>query len=151
MEDSSGDGIARRLRRPLTRSSVKPRLLFPTKTTEDRRAPHEDEEAVTDIEDHVLAQVVAEEEPQRPQTPVKMAVDDIETPDAPRFAPASPPATVRATRSGNKATTPMKPVRGGKRSPFDGWARTKNGSKDHGHKRPGEALEGDGGAKRTRT
>ena len=136
-------------KRPLTRSSIKPRLLFPGhEKANDEPISLEDEEADTDIEDHVMSQLTDE----KFETPAE-AVDDMPgTPDAPKFAPASPPDSRRTTRSGNKAgeeATPIKP-RGGKRSPFDGWRRVKNGADNHGHKRPGSPLSNDAAAKRTR-
>ncbi|KAG6016132.1 hypothetical protein E4U43_004177 [Claviceps pusilla] len=107
-EDDDGSQISR----PLTRSSVQPRLLFPTpKMTE------EDEEALTDVED----MNIAESAPQTPRKPQSLST---KTPEAPRFAPASPPDTRRTTRSANKLSeTPMKAA--GRKSPFDSWPRTK--------------------------
>jgi len=140
-EDSSA--VSKRL----TRSSIKPRLLFPPDATEEDGAD-EDEEADTEIEDGP----VDEKEADVPETPLELVEVAPDTPKAPKFAPASPPTTARATRSGNKAAdelTPMKPARGGKRSPFDGWRQTKSGS-GGGHKRPADELASDVPAKRTR-
>ncbi|KAK4109705.1 hypothetical protein N656DRAFT_782537 [Canariomyces notabilis] len=126
-------------RRPFTRSSIKPRLLFPTTKAGESKTVNEDEEAATDIEDHVLAGM----EEDQPVTPADLVEHAPGTPDAPRFAPASPPTTARTTRSANKKvveSTPMKSKQPGKRSPFDGWRRTKNGSQSTGHKRPGDEL-----------
>jgi hypothetical protein len=126
-------------RRPFTRSSIKPRLLFPTTKAGESKTVNEDEEAATDIEDHVLAGM----EEDQPFTPADLVEHAPGTPDAPRFAPASPPTTARTTRSANKKvveSTPMKSKQPGKRSPFDGWRRTKNGSQSTGHKRPGDEL-----------
>lgn len=133
-------------RRPFTRSSIKPRLLFPTTTAsestttnEDEEATTdiEDEEAATDIEDHVLAGMEAS-----PATPFDLTVDAPATPETPRFAPASPPTTARTTRFGTKkastSTTKAKPAN--KRSPFDGWRRVKGGAQTSGHKRAGDDL-----------
>lgn len=96
---------------------------------------------------------MAEAEGDIPRTPVDLVEETPGTPVAPKFAPASPPTTSRTTRHGNKTadeTTPMKPTRGGKRSPFDGWRRVKNnGAESHGHKRSGDDLAADP-AKRTR-
>ncbi|KAG9248712.1 hypothetical protein BJ878DRAFT_412166 [Calycina marina] len=77
---------------PLTRSAVKPRLLFPSPEQKKARAQKspiadEDEEAVTDIEDPELA------------TPAEEQAKFIATPKASKFAPVSPPTTLRATRS----------------------------------------------------
>jgi len=79
------------LHRPLTRSSIKPRLLFPSpqqvKAKEKKsQLSEDDEEAITDIEEHEFS-TPAEEQ------------DVVVTPKAPKFAPASPPTTGRATRS----------------------------------------------------
>lgn len=118
--------------RPLTRSSIKPRLLFPTQKQQQERetADLDDEEATTDIEDpedHVT-------------TPVKQTV----------FSPATPPTTGHATRSSTKrAPEPVDtiPYKGKKVSPFDGWARTKAGSGTatgaggNGKKREAEPVE----------
>ena len=139
-------------RRPLTRSSIKPRLLFAPKVEEPPVISKSDEEAETDIEDHVRESFKED----RPSTPMELVEDAPGTPEAPRFAPASPPATARTTRYGSKKldATPMKgkgAARGGKRSPFEGWRRTKSGAaaESSGSKRPGGELES-GAAKRTR-
>ncbi|KAK4454088.1 hypothetical protein QBC34DRAFT_177186 [Podospora aff. communis PSN243] len=128
----------------LTRSSIKPRLLFARKSEE----PEVDEEEVaTEIEDNVIM-LDAENDP---TTPLNLAEQAPGTPKAPKFAPASPPTTVRTTRFGRKSreTTPVKTTaleapkeaaaRGSKRSPFDGWRRVK-GSSESGQKRGGDAL-----------
>jgi hypothetical protein len=149
-EDLDAEIVERRLDRPLTRSSIKPRLLFPTpqqiKAKETRSQVTEDEEeAVTDIED--------------PSTP--MDHDEmVTTPKASRFAPASPPTTARVTRSkdvimsspagpasDDEVAPPLAP-RGGKLSPFDGWSQTK--SIGSGKKRSGEPLAKARGVKKTR-
>ena len=142
----------RHLEYPLTRSSIKPRLLFPTsqqiKAKEARSQVTEDEEeATTDIED---PSAMDEEE-------------KITTPKPPRFAPASPPTTARVTRSKDVLmSSPARPAsddeivppgaprtpRGGKLSPFDGWSQSK--SIAGGKKRGGEALTKARGAKKTR-
>ncbi|KAL2261022.1 hypothetical protein VTK26DRAFT_4802 [Humicola hyalothermophila] len=135
-------------RRPFTRSSIKPRLLFPVVNADDSSVANEDEEAVTDIEDHVLAG----EEPGSPATPVDLLDKEPGTPEAPRFAPASPPTTARTTRFGSKKAseaTPMKTKTTAKRSPFDGWPRVKSGAHSGSHKRQGDELSS-AGPKRTR-
>jgi hypothetical protein len=133
-----------RRRGPTTRSSIKPRLLFPRETKGKQTAPiantHEDEEAVTDIEDHVL-DGVEDVQGVEPETPAYISEEMVQTPAAPRFAPASPPSTVRATRSTDKlrdADTPMKKPKNP--SPFDGWPRTKSRARPQGQKREGDAL-----------
>ncbi|GAP91244.1 hypothetical protein SAMD00023353_5800660 [Rosellinia necatrix] len=146
-------------RRPMTRSSIKPRLLFPSEpkgkqiaaTSATTATTIDDEEAVTDIEDNVFHDV-EEPEIEVPETPTQeLAEDKVGTPDAPRFAPASPPSTTRATRSTDKlreADTPMKKAK--VPSPFDVWRRSK--SRAQGQKREGESLaKSPTSAKRQRT
>ena len=127
----------------MTRSSVKPKLLFPprSKAAEKARSTEEDEEAVTDIEDHVLASMTEEErqtqqdQHSQVETPAEQVDEGSpDTPKAPRYAPASPPDTKRTTRFADKPSStgsiPMKavaPRTAGKRSPF-GWRTTKKGS-----------------------
>ena len=137
-----------------TRSSVKPRLLFPTAQQQHERQLA-DEEAITDIEasndsdmtDIVTEGTEAEEQGARVVTPVKA-----------RFTPATPPTTGHATRAATKKAVEASPLdaepaevevkkKGGKRSPFDGWARRKVGASSSsitagkGRKRLGEVLE----------
>ncbi|TAQ87186.1 hypothetical protein B7494_g4498 [Chlorociboria aeruginascens] len=93
VNDELEASVPRRLRGPLTRSSIKPRLLFPTplqsKAKEARsQATEDEEEAITDIEEPPVT------------TPVDHHIDEAAvTPMAPKFAPFSPPTTARATRS----------------------------------------------------
>jgi hypothetical protein len=149
--------VESRLRRPMTRSSIKPRLLFPVPTpAPTQQEPADmDEEAETDIEEPIPAKDEMDIEEEEPQTPFDLVEQTPDTPVAPKFAPAmqvTPPTTQRTTRHGTKSaeeTTPMKPLRGKKRSPFDGWRRTKNGSESSSSKRSGESLTADA-AKRTR-
>lgn len=89
--------------------------------------------------------------------------DVVATPKAPKFAPFSPPSTVRATRSknvdtgsspsgaatDNEAESPMRRGRSGKVSPFDKWQRTKSGV-GGGRKREAVSPPGAGASKRTR-
>ncbi|RDA86652.1 hypothetical protein CP532_5065 [Ophiocordyceps camponoti-leonardi (nom. inval.)] len=121
--------------RPLTRFSVKPRLLFPRRVSDE--ANKDEEEATTDVEETPLTADL-----DGPQTP-KQADDDLaKTPEAPRFAPASPPDTKRTTRSTNKLAhegTPLKRA-SGRRSPFDTWPRTKEVRRSSATKRHGEGL-----------
>ena len=138
--------------RPLTRSSIKPRLLFPTpqQRAERTAAAIAEEEAPTDVEDHTMTQ------PEEIVTPVKKS-----------FAPATPPTTGHATRSTTKkareatlspsdmddGTMEMPVDKRKKISPFDGWARTKAGANGgKGRKREGEPMEkGEGyGGKKVR-
>ncbi|KAI1078888.1 hypothetical protein F5B20DRAFT_546565 [Whalleya microplaca] len=132
-------------RRPMTRSSIKPRLLFPPQEKGKAVADvaTEDEEAVTDIEDHVL-NAAGDDDIEAPATPSGKVAGKVDTPEAPRFAPASPPTTDRATRTGTKLQaddSPMKrPTK--PRSPFDGWRRSKSRAGPAGQKRQGEVLPG---------
>ncbi|KAL3466623.1 hypothetical protein BJX64DRAFT_284187 [Aspergillus heterothallicus] len=150
--------------RPLTRSSIKPRVLFAS--TNDR-APNEsnmddaDEEAATDIEDHVLddAHVIGDVDhaanirtQHRPVTP----------PPPSAGIPPSPGGSARSLRSRvkreglDRGQTPTESEAKKKRiSPFDGWLRKKQtppaiGSK--AKKRDAETAGSPGGpaSKRTR-
>ncbi|KAK0628881.1 hypothetical protein B0T17DRAFT_486235 [Bombardia bombarda] len=146
--------VESRLRRPLTRSAVKPRLLFPVPKPEpvEDNSHLEDEEAETDIEDHVMTTM--EEAEDEHTTPTELVEEAPGTPKAPKFTPASPPTTARTTRhSSKKATdaTPVKPKTGTKASLFDGWRRVKGGSSDgQGQKRSGDAMSAGPPAKRPR-
>ncbi|KAI3324246.1 hypothetical protein HD806DRAFT_494514 [Xylariaceae sp. AK1471] len=144
--DLDSTGQTRRSRM-MTRSSIKPRLLFQSKTKGKRATSATatvedvDEEAATDIEDHVLHNA-EDAELEIPETPVYVAEDKAKTPDAPRFAPASPPSTARATRSADKlrdGDTPM-PKLTKVPSPFDGWRRSKSRGTPQGQKREGGFL-----------
>ncbi|KAF5008473.1 hypothetical protein FDECE_5262 [Fusarium decemcellulare] len=119
------------LSRPLTRAAIKPRLLFQTPKTEEEI---EEEEAVTDVEE--------DDEPAVPETPTKSKAERASTPEAPKFAPVSPPDTRRVTRSINKLMDEGTPIRNpGTRSPFDSWRRTKEPNKESSSlKRQGESL-----------
>ncbi|MCJ1282621.1 hypothetical protein MMC26_001946 [Xylographa opegraphella] len=141
--------------RPLTRSSIKPRLLFPNTPQPETEHPDTgvtDEEAVTDIEDpHAHDSDMTELAPETGE-------EALVTPVKPSFTPTSPPSTGRATRASTKKaaldSSPMGPetvevksrfvVKHGRTaSPFDNWRRTKAGavSGSKGKKREGESLE----------
>ncbi|TLD37388.1 hypothetical protein E2P81_ATG04200 [Venturia nashicola] len=120
-----------------TRSTIKPRLLFPSEEQKRAREPAEeaDEEAVTDIE---------VPRPKATVTPVKQ-----------QFRPTTPPPTGRSKRSSAEHeevdTVPAsKATR--KISAFGGWARRKAlpASAPSSRKREGELMEGET-AKRTRS
>lgn len=132
------------LNRPLTRSSIKPRLLFQkTKTVEEI----EEEEAVTDVEDELEQEQTAEIVPQTPRK--SQSKERANTPEAPKL-PVSPPDTRRITRSINKLLDEGTPIKApGQRSPFDSWRRTKEPNKES-RKRAGESLSPTE-AKRART
>lgn len=137
--DSDLNGQTRR-NRPMTRSSIKPRLLFPSvKAKKATTSTIEDEEAVTDIEDNVFNDSQATEA-EAPQTPARVAKGKVETPDAPRFGPASPPSTGRATRSTDKLRGGNTPMKAKGASPFDGWRRSKSRAPPQGQKRGGDHL-----------
>lgn len=150
--------------RPLTRSSIKPRLLFPNEEQirereSDAAEDEVDEEALTDIE------VPAPATQKIAATPRKSALS--------RFAHlATPPSTKRTIRTLDFATDvvplqmvveepeamPASPVerKAGKaknRSPFDDWPRSKAGSSRASSKKRDapEVLEpAEGSTKRTR-
>lgn len=157
--------------RPLTRSSIKPRLLFRSSDQLLEREPGPDdvdEEAVTDIEmDN------ASSSPVKAQTgKAAHNNNDQQTPARVHFKPTTPPpSTTRATRSAGKKASPLlqlTPVyedepepmsvgtdetfpaqakgKGKGHSPFDAWQRTKAG-----RKRAGEPAEGASVGKRTRS
>ncbi|KAK5131097.1 hypothetical protein LTR08_001315 [Meristemomyces frigidus] len=146
--------------RPLTRSAIKPRLLFPSEEQlleREQGLDDIDEEATTDIE---MPNAL---------TPVKQKgkAHDLQTPTKPRFRLATPPPTGHATRSVTKKTSPAQatptyqdeaePMSVGTdetyptqskrntKSPFDAWQRTKNGKK-----RAGDEAES-ANSKRTRS
>jgi len=145
--------------RPLTRSSIQPRLLFPS---EEQRLEREagpddvDEEATTDIEMPNASSPAKQ----------KGKAHDVQTPTKGRYRPATPPPTNRATRSMDKKASPAQPTpiykdepepmsvstsgsfpsKRKPKSPFDSWQRTKTG-----RKRAGDAVEGAGSPKRTRS
>ena len=132
--------------RRVTRSSIKPRLPFPSaaKGKEVERTPDEDEEeAATDIEDGVHEDTNAKHA-EIPVTPLDLEEQKLDTPKAPRFAPASPPTTVRATRVSSKPEAGKSPAKKAtttkNRSPFDGWRRSKRTAEPQGQKRDGDAL-----------
>lgn len=157
-EDSERESSAIR---PLIRSSIKPRLLFPTKQQIHERtiSTIDDEEAPTDIEDPQDHEMADPEDDKQVTTPVKTSI----------FSPTTPPTTGHATRAATKKAAldspsdPPEPVeavryerRGKKVSPFDGWARTKAGTSGvgKGKKREGEAMEkteGVAGSKKVRS
>ena len=107
----------------------------------------EEEEAPTDVED-----MDEEVEEEYPQTPVKSR-QRAKTPEAPKFAPVSPPDTKRTTRSMNKLLdegTPMRKYNVRRSSTFDSWRRTKDQQASSAPKRAAESLE-PATTKRTRT
>jgi hypothetical protein len=137
--------VPARLRGPLTRSSIKPRLLFPTTEqlaakAQKSQIAHDEEEAVTDIEDSKIS------------TPIRQLDKPNSPPGAPKFGHISPPTTTRATRSTKsadkgKSARPLTPTMSTDErsttesvSPFDGWRRTKVGASGLGKKREGETI-----------
>jgi hypothetical protein len=156
IDDVLDEVLPSSLRGPLTRSSTKPRLLFPSNDQKEMRSHNtEDEEADTDIED-----------PMDTSTPTYQMDGKVTTPKAPKFAPASPPTTIRATRSKNvdMSSSPGAPTsedehiktppkhnarRGGVVSPFNEWKRHRSVPKNN-KKREGEPLSRSGGGKKLR-
>lgn len=129
--------------RRVTRSSIKPRLLFPSarKGKEVDKPTEEDEEAATDIEDGIH-QHTETSGADIPATPLELVGDKAETPKAPRFAPVSPPTTARTTRVSSKPESAKAPAKKAvkSRSPFDGWRRSKRTGEPQGQKREGDTL-----------
>lgn len=144
----------------VTRSSLQPRLLFPASQAGLDGNATDDEEAATDIEDSCAARSVRQGG--RQDSVMKMAGLEAPhdktprgeklvpaTPKAPRYAPASPPTSARATRVVKKDDTPVKkPAKA--RSPFDGWRRSKSSASTLGQKREGDPLPEESGSKRLR-
>ncbi|GIC86943.1 uncharacterized protein Aud_003321 [Aspergillus udagawae] len=150
--------------RPLTRSSIKPRVLFPSANDRGHSEHHmsdSDEEAATDIDEHVLHkeldddadQATDVEMPQRPVTPpLKSTV----------ATPPSPGATLRSLRPRGKregaehSEIPDAPETNTKRvSPFAGWLRKKQtpgNAASKAKKRDADAAASPGGpaVKKTR-
>ena len=157
------------------RSSIKPRLLFPTEAQRQARLPPAsprrlaEEEAMTDIDETNMhhgngGQDTDMTEEENIITPVKQSFAD-------EFAPASPPSTgrARATRSSKKdathvmdgempATEPeaiIRVTRAGRRadSSFNEWPRSKSvtNSREKGKKREADALDRGEGEKRVRS
>lgn len=93
--------IPPRLRGSLSRSAIKPRLLFQTNASpkEESLTASHDEEAVTDIEATDAEATDVDEAMVEFTTPVELSDQPVATPKAPRFAPASPPISCRTTRS----------------------------------------------------
>ena len=139
--------------RHFTRSSVKPRFLFPASSkTPGRTGDTTDEEAVTDIE-----------YPEELGAGAESKDKDLITPAKNRFY-ATPPTTARTTRTtAKRVSPPSSPVEIGsetdspftvkraKKSPFDGWQRSKPGStstRTTTRKRDAESPIPDEGSKR---
>lgn len=118
--------------RPLTRSAIKPRVLFPTTRSSARQQDHQnevDEEAATDIEDHAQDTDDAADQALDDGMELRESTPPVDTTAA--MAP-SPGATTarslrpRAKRDDEHETTPTISEPKRKRvSPFDGWLRKK--------------------------
>lgn len=149
-DDSPDDESPRRQ----TRSSIKPRLLFPPKVEEKPVTHDDDEEAVTDIEGHDLADE-GEDVSMEPKTPLGSVDGTPDAPMTPRFAPASPPTTSRVTRHGHKSTmesTPIKKAAAADKksnSPL-GWRVSKGSCSKSGAKRSARDLSSSPASKRAR-
>lgn len=146
--------------RPLTRSSIKPRVLFPT--AHKTEPPVVEEEEATDVEDNTASNEPAVNIVHQGADAQKEAI----TPEIHSTAttPASPGATVRSLRSRNKhiaqdATPTASSSKKEKRiSPFNGWMRKKqqtpspNGLASASKKREADAVGSTGGpaTKKTR-
>lgn len=142
--------------RPLTRSSIKPRVLFPTAkpSIPQQDQPDEvDEEAATDIEDHAKDNDDAVdhediEKQERPATPPPKSNDaESSSPDATTSRSLRPRA--KRDDADHHETTPMVAEPKKKRvSPFDGWLRKKSAPAapvTKAKKREAEAVGSPGG------
>lgn len=149
--------------RPLTRSSVKPRVLFPgvDESRKEERIIETDEEAATDIEDNGVSKDEANETDHAAGPDVQQ--DPATPPAKPHVAtPAGPGATIRTLRSRNRreisesdVTPTASAARKKTMSPFAGWQRKKQSppsatttskKRDAGTGSPGEPV-----AKKTRS
>ncbi|KAF2153229.1 hypothetical protein K461DRAFT_267838 [Myriangium duriaei CBS 260.36] len=101
--------------RPITRSTLKPRLLFPS--AEHRGATQEaDEEALTDIEDEVAHRSA--------RSSAKIVSFESVEPDSPVASRDEPQMTLDET----PASTTASKGKAKKPSPFDSWPRQKAGA-----------------------
>ena len=126
----------------MTRSSIKPRLLFPPeqKNADGEVYGTDDEEALTDIEEAASVTVPFPREDF--ETPQELEGDTPATPAAPRFFFLLIRRTDSSTRQGSKAKiedSPMKSRPAKTKSPFDVWRRSRS-SAAHGQKREGDPL-----------
>ncbi|KAL3469534.1 hypothetical protein BJX99DRAFT_69382 [Aspergillus californicus] len=150
--------------RPLTRSSIKPRVLFPgtiNREVHEGQTSDADEEAATDIEDHILDDTESADDVDH-TADIESQQRFITPPPKSVATPLSPGASIRSLRSRTKrdgldhGRTPTASELKKKRiSPFDGWLRKKQtppviGSKSR--KRDAETIGSPGGpaSKRTR-
>lgn len=149
--------------RPLTRSSVKPRVLFPgaNDRSKEDAMDETDEEAATDIEDNGVSKDGADETDHAPDSDTQQ---DPATPSARSNVPtpAGPGATLRTLRSRTKrdvaecdVTPTASAAKRKQMSPFAGWQRKKQSppsgattprKRDAGAGSPGEPV-----AKKTRS
>jgi hypothetical protein len=138
--------IGHEARRPLTRSSIKPRLLFQAEIKERNRAngiEEDDEEATTDIEPSVA-------------TPSRSKGKSVA--QAPSLA-TTPPPTVRKLKKGEstrRVVVECSDTNMTLEISFDSWSRVKSAhssssSAKTSKKRSGEPLEREAGDKRARS
>lgn len=124
-----------------SRESLKPRLLFPP--TEKKVSSDDDEEALTDVEDHIMA-----ESDFMYRTPKKSDAKRAVTPDAPKHALLSPPDTKRTTRSSNKLEETV--VRSGQPSLHQFYTHSSTAISPRRRKRAEEQQKSEVPAKRQR-
>lgn len=139
--------------RPLTRSSLRPRVLFPSEEHQPAIDEEDEEEAQTDIEsEHVVeseAKATSKAHTTTPARHVRIAEGQVTPPTtrkSTRFTHLSSPEEEQSSFSSE--TTP-KP-KGKKRSPFDSWQRTKPGMSG-GRKRAASPEREVNAGKRTRS
>lgn len=143
--------------RPLTRSSILPRLLFetPEQRAERERQLAEDEEATTDID----ATTDIETAPRTVSTPKKSSATPKKARTASAAHLATPPSTKRVRRTTDReadsrmdsiaeeaedaelASPAPRKVKGKTKSPFDEWARVKGKKSDLGGEAEGASVK----------
>lgn len=152
--------------RPFTRSSLRPRLLFPSKEQERERqaVDVDEEEALTDIE--VEDDAIAHPNLMGSQTPKKQSGTSFKAAPG-HLTPQSRSVKKKSTRhlelqpveeeaeTSLEALSPVTVVKKTqKTSPFDSWPRTKptaSARASQNKKRVGESQEEPAGTKRTRS
>lgn len=111
--------------RPLDRSSIKPRVLFPSsrsRSSQDKQPNDTDEEAATDIEDHTMPQNSTGESDHNEEEEEEVAE---EVPDRPVTPPGTSSRTLLNQDGVDHSRTPVSTTRRKHASPFDGWLRKK--------------------------
>lgn len=121
--------------RHFTRSSLKPRLLFPEAYLD---TTHE-EEALTDIDETLANPNMAKPEASTPQRTTGLPSNDAKKPSKAAFVYTHevPQELQSVSKSGDRSNSTARHDF----SPFDSWQRKKNAPKKLSGKRPGEDIE----------